>query len=395
MTVEKTHLKLGIVALTDSAPVVVARERGFFAEQGLEVEISREPSWANIRDKVAVGALDGAQMLATMPMSMTLGLAAIKEPVVAPMALNLGGNTITVGNTLWERMAATGLTAANHALKAVIAADKAEGREPMTFAMVYPFSPHHYELRYWMAAAGIDPDRDVRLVVVPPPQMVAHLSAGNIVGYCVGEPWGGLASAMGLGRVAATSRDIFAGRLEKVFGVTKSWAEAHPTTLKAVLKALIQAAQWCEGNRAELAEIVAQPGCCNVPVEVARQGLEAEGHIAFHRHAANFPWRSQALWYLEQMDRWGHLPAGVNLRRTADEAYRPDIYRLAALELGLPVPLTDHKAEGLHADLWTLTQATSPITMGPDLLLDGARFDPTASAASAAPAAPAVKETTP
>lgn len=375
---EKSRLKLGIVPLTDCAPLVVAKERGFFAEQGLDVEISREPSWANIRDKVAVGALDGAQMLATMPLSMTLGLGAIREPTLAVMALNLGGNTITLAADLCRRMEAKGgLT--NTALKAVIEEDKAAGYAAMAFAMVYPISTHHLELRLWLAAAGIDPDHDVRLVVVPPPQMVAHLSAGNIAGFCVGEPWGSLAVKLGLGRIVATSNTIFSGRIEKVLGVTRTFAEANPETVTALIKATVNAARWCDDNRAELADIIAQPAYLNVPAETVRACLDGNNQITFHAHAANFPWRSQAIWYLRQMQHWGQMGANVDIRRVAEDAYRPDLYRLAALELGLAVPLTDHKTEGSHSGPWMLEKATSPIAMGPDLLLDGALFDPVAA----------------
>ncbi|KAF0222262.1 MAG: nitrate/nitrite transport system substrate-binding [Rhodospirillaceae bacterium] len=392
MSMEKTRLKLGIAPLVDCAAIVVGKERGFFAEQGLDVHISREPSWANIRDKLALGSLDAAQMLAPQPISMTLGLGPIREPVIAAMGLGQGGNTITIGAALCARMEAKG-GPTNHALKAVIDDDKAQGRPVLTLAMPYPFSTHHYELRYWLAAAGIDPDRDVRLSVVPPPLMVGHLSAGNIAGFCVGEPWGSLAASMELGQVVATSDDIFAGRLEKVLGVTRSWAESHPETLKAMLKALINAGQWCDANRAELAGIVAQPAYVNVPVDVVRHALTKPGAPVFSAHAANFPWRSQAMWYMREMQRWGHLPADINARRLAEDIYRPDLYRMAALELGRPVPLTDYKSEGEHAAPWILTQATAPIAMGPDLLLDGARFDPNAT--NAAAPAPAPKESTP
>lgn len=388
MSLEQTHLKLGIVPLTDCAPIVAAKERGFFAELGLDVEISREPSWANIRDKVAVGALDGAQMLATMPMSLTLGLGAIREPIVTACALNLGGNTITLSSALLSRMGEP----TNLALKRVIDEDKAAGREPMTFAMVYPFSTHHYELRYWMAAAGIDPDRDVRLVVVPPPQMVGHLSAGNIAGFCVGEPWGSLAAGMGLGTVVATSADVFAGRIEKVLGVRQSFADTCPETHRALIKAVLAAARWCDANREEVARLIAQPAYVNVPVETVWRGLEPTRLVTFHDHAANFPWRSQAMWLLGQMKRWGHVGAGVDLRRLADQCFRPDLYRLAALDLGMPVPLTDYKTEGGHTSAWMLGKATAPIAMGPDTFLDGALFDPLAAQAGPAPA---LKETTP
>lgn len=265
MTHKIPRLKLGIVPLCDCAPVVIAKERGFFAEQGLDVELSREPSWANIRDKVAVGALDGAQMLAPMPFAATLGLGNLRAPIIAAIGLNVGGNAITVSNELFARMADADPAAmlrhpiTGRALKLVIEEDRKSGRAPMTFAMVYPFSPHNYELRAWMAQAGIDPDRDVRLVVVPPPQMVPNLSAGNIVGYCVGEPWNSLASSLGIGRVLITSQAIWGGRIEKVLGVRQDWADEQPDAHKALLKALLLAAQWADRgeNRAEVAAIVA------------------------------------------------------------------------------------------------------------------------------------------
>lgn len=384
MTFRNRRLKLGIVSLCDCAPLVVAKERGFFAEQDLEVELSRERSWANIRDKVAVGALDGAQMLAGMPLSATLGLGNFRAPIITGIGLNVGGNAITVSEDLFRRMVEADPAAMARrpvtakALKTVIESDRRAGRAPMTFAMVYPFSPHNYELRAWLAQAGIDPDRDVRLVVVPPPQMVANLSAGNIVGFCVGEPWNSLAATLGLGRLLITSQEIWSGRVEKVLGVRQAWADAAPEAHKALIKALLLAAQWAdrEENRAEVAEIIARPAYVNAPVAIVRLALERRDFMIFHRHAANFPWRSQALWYLVQMRRWGQLPPTIDMRRAADEVFRADLYRLAALELGLPVPLTDAKVEGLHAGPWTLADATRPIAMGSDLFFDGGIFDP-------------------
>ncbi|OAN46603.1 nitrate ABC transporter [Paramagnetospirillum marisnigri] len=378
MALEKSRLKLGMVPLIDAAPLVVAKERGFFSEMGLDVELSREASWASVRDKLAVGALDGAQMLAPQSLAMSLGLSPLKVPMVAGMALNLGGNTITLANALWERM---GEAEPRAALKALIAEDKAAGRPVMSFAVVYPFSSHAMELRLWLEAAGIDPERDVRIVVVPPPQMIAYLSAGNISGYCVGEPWGSLAVRLGLGRIAATSGDIFAGRLEKVFAVTRDWLDHHPETHHALLTALIGAAKWCDDNRAELAELLAQPQYINAPVDALRAPLLGEGGlpwdlITFHARAANFPWRSQAMWYLERMKLCGQLPAAADARAAADAVFRPDLYRAAAQDLGLAVPLTDYKTEGEHAGPWMLVRATAPIAMGPDLLLDGSVFDP-------------------
>lgn len=388
---EKTRLKLGIVPLTDCAPIVVAKERGFFAEQGLDVEISREPSWANIRDKVALGTLDGAQMLATMPLALNLGSGALQEPTLAVMALNLGGNTITLSADLCRRMNIRGgLSAAT--LRAVIVEENTLGSGPMTFAMVYPFSTHHLELRAWLASGGIDPDHDVRLIAVPPPQMVAHLSAGNIAGFCVGEPWGSVAENLGLGQIVATSNDIFDGRIEKVLGVTRRFAEANPETVTALIRALTAAGRWCDDHRGETARLIARPAYVNAPLEVVRLALEETCRLTFHAHTANFPWRSQAVWLVRQMQRWNLVPAEVDPRRVAEDVFRPDLYRLAALEMGLPIPLTDYKTEGHHAGPWTLDKATAPIEMGPDLMLGGALFDPYAAPEADGPAS---KECTP
>lgn len=393
MGLEISRIKLGFVPLVDAAPLIVARDRGFFAEQGLEVELSRQASWASIRDKVAVGALDGAHMLAPMPLEATLGLGNCCAPVIAAVGLNTGGNAITFSNDLFERVAGLSpdgaVTAAG--LKAVIEAGRAQGAAPLSFAVVYPFSSHAYELRYWLASGGIDPDRDVRLVVVPPPQMVAHLSAGRIHGYCVGEPWNRVAVTLDVGKVVVASNGIWGGRLEKVLGVREDWADAHPHTHKALIKALLLAGQWADQpeNRMEVAGLLSGPGIVNAPLAALRDVLADTERLVFHRHAASFPWRSQALWYLGQMRRWGQLGDGVDMRRAADRAYRSDIYRMAALELDWAVPLTDSKSEGAHAAPWVLTESTKPIDMAPDAFIDGAIFNPdqpqtVASAASVA-----------
>ena len=374
-------LKLGFLALLDAAPLLVAQERGFFAEQGLKVELQRQTSWAALRDKVTVGALDGAQMLAPMVLASTLGLGGVQEPLVTALALNLGGNSITVSCDLAARIQEGGSLAA-----------AVKGRT-VTFGIVHPFSSHHYELRLWLAAAGIDADRDVTLMVVPPAQMLSNLSAGLIDGYCVGEPWGHLATRSGLGKVVITSREIWAGRMEKMFAVRQSWADQNPDTHRALLRALLSAARWADQpeNRAELAELMSRPGHVNAPLPLLRVLLESPDRPIFYRHAANFPWRSQGRWYLSQMRRWRQYdgPAKGDLR-LIDQVFRADLARLAYLDLYLPVPLIDSKIEGEHAEPWTLTLASHPIEMNADRFFDGSVFDPAANDAGS----PSVKSQT-
>jgi len=394
---EKICLKFGIIPLTDCAPIVIAKEKGFFHRHGLDVTISREASWANIRDKVAVGALDGAHMLAGMPLAATLGVGAAAKPTLTAFSMDCNGNAITVSNALYARMMEADPASMQEkpvsarALKKAIDADQAAGRPVMTFATVFPVSTHNYEIRYWMASAGIDPDHDVRLIVVPPPQMVANLMAGHIVGYCVGEPWNEQAVEMGIGRVVITNYEIWNNKLEKVFGVNRAWAERHPHTHKAAVRALIEANQWADQpeNRLEVARILAQKAYVDAPLDVVKMSMTGTFKYAkdappvlmpdfnvFYRYAATFPWRSQAAWYLIQMLRWGQIEHPIDIKKTAIEVYRTDIYREAANELGAPCPAIDGKMEGMHSVPWILTDASQPIAMGPDLFFDGMTFDP-------------------
>jgi len=229
------EIHAGYIPLVDCGALVAARELGFDRRHGIDLRLHREVSWANIRDKVNVGVLDCAHMLAPMPIASSLGIGHVREPVIAPMALGLNGNAITVSRSLFTHMAdidgenarAGGMAAAS-ALAKVVAERRKKGAEPLTLGMVYPFSCHNYELRYWLAAAGIDPDVDLRLVVIPPPLMAASLRAGQIHGFCVGEPWNSLAVEQGIGRIVATKTELWRNSPEKVLGMRLSWAEANP-----------------------------------------------------------------------------------------------------------------------------------------------------------------------
>jgi nitrate/nitrite transport system ATP-binding protein len=393
---EKHELALGFVPLTDCAPLVVAKEQRLFDKHGLDVSLSRESSWANVRDKVCTGMLDGAQMLAAMPIASALDQHHC-EPMVTAMSLDLNGNAITVSKELYGRMQAAGVegldTAAGsaRALRRVIEQDRAAGRPRLTFAVVFPQSSHNYLLRYWMADAGIDPDRDVRLTVVPPPQVGHYLRAGMISGCCVGEPWNTYAVSQGLGRTLVTSHDIWNNHPEKVFAVTRNWAQRNPNTHNAVVMALIEACAWLDdpGNRRDACEMLSRGRYVNAPVDVLEKSLTgtlqfsseeqpraAPDYNVFQRYAANFPWRSHALWFLSQMQRWGQVDDTLKPRTVAEAVYRPEVFRAAAGALGLAVPTQDYKVEGGNPGRWTLATASGAIEMGPDRFMDGRRFDP-------------------
>ena len=352
---EQGEVTLGFIPLTDCAPLVIAQERGLFAECGLEVTLSKETSWANNGNAVTISEPLYRRMVEADPEAMAGGEG--EPPLTA------------------------------RALKAVIDDDCAKGRAPLTFATVYPFSTHNYLLRYWMAAAGIDPDRDVRLTVVPPPQMVGKLSEGAIDGYCVGEPWNQAAVQSGLGRVVVTSYEIWNNHPEKVLGVTEEWAEQNPSTHRALIMALLEAARWMDRaeNRLEVVEKISGPRYVNAPEHVVRMSMAGVFQYAqrempralrdfnvFHRYAANVPGRSHGLWMLTQMVRWGQVAAPSDARAVCEAVYRPGIYREAAQALGLPAPTVDYKGEGTHGGAWSI----DGISLDADRFLDGRRFDP-------------------
>lgn len=397
MGLETRNLRLGLIALNDCAPLVVARELGFFEREGLSVELSREASWANVRDKVFVGALDGGHMLGPMTLAATMGIGGERTPMIVPFSLNLNGSAVTISIELAEALRAAdpeGMAERPRTarpLKRVIEARKAEGEPPLTFAVVFPYSMHAYILRYWLAQGGIDPDREVRLIVSPPARMAERLAGGEIDGFCVSAPWNAMAAHQGAGEALIFATDFWRVGPDKVFGVTRAWAEANPLSLRAVVRALISAAAWADepANRGELGAILARPNYVDAPEAVVRQSLmgavpysggapgeAAQDYIIYSRYAANFPWRSHALWFLSQMLRWGQIGPEVDIRRVADAVYQPDIYREAAAELGVPTPVVDLKAEGAHRRSWVLEEATAPIDMPPDAFFDGRIFDP-------------------
>ena len=356
---ERPRIKVGFIPIIDCAPIVLAEELGAYEHQGLEVEIRREVSWANVRDKLALGKLDASHILAPLPLALTLGIDSVSVPVVNAMTLQVNGNALTLSNGLWQEveqaapeLVKKGRPLDARAIAAVVAWRAASGAKPLVLASVFPYSPQNYMTRLWLSSGGVDPDRDVRMAVVPPPHTVAYLSGGAIDGYCVGEPWNQQSEALGIGRIALTGPDIWKGMPEKVLGCTESWAANNPDTLKALIKALIEACLWLDepANRPEAARILSSPRYLNMPAEVMARTLELPGFHVFQRDFANFPWRSHADWFLTQMVRWKQAPADTDIKAVADRVYRTDIYRAAAREMGVDCPQADRLPPGGHGE---------------------------------------------
>ena len=375
LLLEKTDLKFGFIKLTDCAPLVIAREKGFFQDEGLQVEVIAQPNWKTLLDNVINGELDGAHMLSGQPIAATIGIGT-QAPIVTAYTMDLNGNGITVSNAIWEQMQSNDealrsptpphpITAA--ALKPIVEQMLAEGKK-LQMAVVFPVSTHNYELRYWLASAGIHPgmyseadtggrtDAQVELSVTPPPMMPATLEAGNIQGYCVGEPWNQQAVAKGIGVPVATNSDIYRNKAEKVFGVTKSWANENPNTHIAVVKALIRAGKWLDEtdgndafvNRNEACRILSRADYVGADFDVIRNSMtgffyfqksdkrEMPDFNVFFKYHCTYPWYSDGIWFLTQMRRWGQIGEPKSAEwyaATAKEIYLPEVYRAAASRL--------------------------------------------------------------
>jgi nitrate/nitrite transport system substrate-binding protein len=384
LEIEKPQLTFGFIKLTDMAPLAIAKEKGFFEDEGLFVSVEAQSNWKNILDRVIDSQLDGSHMLAGQPIAAGAGFGR-QAALVTPFSMDLNGNGITVSNDVWSKMKpnvpadAEGkpihpITA--ESLKPVITEYRNSGKA-FKMGMVFPVSTHNYEIRYWLAAAGIHPgmytadniqgqiDAEVLLSVTPPPQMPATLEAGTIYGYCVGEPWNQQAVFKGIGVPVITNYDIWKNNPEKVFVMTKKFVEENPNTATAVTKALIRAGKWLDtpGNRIEAVKILSMPqyvGADEVVLANSMTGTfefekgdkrEMPDFNVFFRYHATYPFYSDGVWFLTQMRRWGQIPEAKSADwygKKIKEIYRPDIWKIAAdllLEEGYltseEVPTTD------------------------------------------------------
>ncbi len=342
---EKVNLDIGFIPLTDCAPLAIAKEKGLFAKYGLEqVTLSREPSWKSVVEGIRGQRLDAAQMVAGMPLALTLGFDKHTPlPIVTSLVLSRNGNAITLNKQLYDQGV--------HSLADLKAYLDHNPDQVHRFGVVHPSSMHNLLLRYWLASGGIDPDRKVELNIIPPPQMVSNLKEGNIDGYCVGEPWNSRAVHEGVGYVIATDLEIWPSHPEKVLGVREDWAARYPKTHLALTKALIEACKYCEDprNREEMVTILARPEYVGVDPAYIRPGLidpylrihGAEPEVLhrfnqFYTDNSTCPGRAEGLWILTQLARWGMTPFPKNWVEIIERTRRIDLYGEAARQLGLP-----------------------------------------------------------
>jgi two-component system, oxyanion-binding sensor len=345
-----TPLHIGFIPLVDAAALIVAVDRGFAAAEGLDVTLAREVSWSNVRDKLNIGLFDAAHLLAPVAIASSLGLGHVKVPIVAPFNLGLNGNAITVSPALHAAIMdqiegdpfdpmATAL-----ALSRVVVARRKRGAEPLTLGMTFPFSTHNYQLRFWMAAGGVDPDEDVRLVVLPPPYMVDSLANGQVDAFCVGAPWNSVAVDLGIGHILHFVSDILVRAAEKVLAIRQNWAAKNPDIVAALVRAAFRAAEFIEQpqNRAEAARILAQPERIGVDADVIQRTLDgrlkispdgtmrkSSRYLLVGREDAARPDPVQAAWLYAQMVRWGQASISPEALKTAASVFRPDLYDAA------------------------------------------------------------------
>lgn len=357
-----TPLHIGFIPLVDASALIVAVDKGFAAAEGLDITLTREVSWSNVRDKLNIGRFDAAHLLAPVAIASSLGLGHVKLPIVAPFNLGLNGNAITISPALHAAImgeidgdARDPLVTAQ-ALARVVAARRKAGTEPLTFGMTFPFSTHNYQLRFWMAAGGVDPDEDVHLVVLPPPYMVDSLANGHVDAFCVGAPWNSVAVDLGVGHILHFVSDILVRAAEKVLAVRQSWSDKNPETLAALIRAASRAAQFIEqpDNRTEAAHILAKPEYIGVNAEVILRTLdgrlkispdgsmrESSRYLLVGREGAARPDPAQAAWLYAQMVRWGQAAMRPDALKTAMGVFRPDLYDAALGQPGKPADGAD------------------------------------------------------
>ena len=353
---ETTKVRFGIIALTDCSSIVMAHELGLFKKHGIESTISKEASWAVIRDRLTLGENQATHMLIGMPYASSMGLlGSPQKPMIIPFYLNRNGQAITLDKDLLAQGAKT-----PQAIKPLAEQAKKAGT-PMSFAMTFPPGTHAMWMRYWLASGGIHPDKDVSLITIPPAQMVANMKVGKMDGFCVGEPWNARAIADGIGFTAITTQQLWKDHPEKVLAFTEEFADKNPKTVKAILRAMLESSQHIDKleNRPHMAEVVSRPQYINTQKEIILGRMLGDydygdgrkekdpNYMTFFARNTNFPLKSHGVWWLSQFRRWGMVKAALDYTGIVDKVHRPDIYREVAKEMSIAVPKEDMKKESL------------------------------------------------
>ena len=355
-------VRLGFIPLTDCSPIVMAKELGLFKKYGVEVVVTKESSWANVRDKILTGELDGAHCLYSMPFSVYTGVGgkAGSEMMIA-MMLNVNGQAVTLSNDFCGKV---GFKQMNKVTPVVAAKLKAE--KEVTFAMTFPGGTHDLWLRNWMSVAGLN-QKAVKIITIPPPQMVANMKVGNMDGYCVGEPWGGVAVKQGIGFTQVASQDIWKDHPEKALVVNKEFSAKRRTDLVKVMKAVMEACKWLDvpSNRKKAAAIIGKAPYVNAPADViearlmgdynlgCNQGVKIydNDYMLFHKGGmVNYPRKSHAIWAMAQYVRFGYLKEAPNYTAIADKLILDDLYKEVAKSMNVKVPNDDMKPFALTMD---------------------------------------------
>jgi two-component system, oxyanion-binding sensor len=390
MSATGKQICLGYAPLNDAAPLVMAHELGLFAEYGLDVRLQRQSSWATAKDLLAIGALDGAHMLAPVVVA---SQANAGGAMFTPLVLSLCGNSIVVSRALFqdllahEPLAGANTWATARAIARVAIERRQSGQELLRFGVVFRQSSHLFDLRRLLIAGGADPDKDVALAVVPPQETERFLEQGLLDGFSAGEPWGSFAVQRGYGVIVASGHDLWPNRIEKVLAFRTGYSQTHPKETIHLVQAIMQASKWLDidSNRRAAAGILVDGGYIDLPIDAVARGLTGQidrggglirepesDYVVFDRYGAGFPWHSQGAWIARELQGLGMIEAGDPAQRVAN-AFRTDLYRLAASGLGTETPEQNEKPESAHATAWSLStqhegggQGT-PIVMAPDM----------------------------
>lgn len=388
-----TQIAIAFIALTDAAPLIVAKTQGFAADEGLELTLVKERSWATVRDRLIYRQVEAAHMLAPLAVAVSLGLSQHTASLAAPFKLNVNGNALTMARDFAAALDPDPVRRVSDPIATAHDFANAIGlwRRKPVIGVVHRFSCHALSLRYWLAYAGVDPDRDISMRVLPPSLTASALRSGEIDGFIVGEPWSSVAVAEGVGEIVAAGANIWKRGVEKVVAMRSDWMEGNPEVTDRLLRALARAAAWCDdpANNGALADLLAWPEHIGEPPERILPALTGQiplvqggstasipDFMLFHREAANFPWRSQALWIYSQFVRWNMVKPTPETEAKAAAVFRSDVYRRALHESGIVMPGASLKVEGALDKAMPVGAHHGVLTLGPDRFFDGRVFDP-------------------